>query len=61
MVKRLMSHWKIFSRYNRTDHGDPNEDWEGFLANNSMFIAPMDFLRDMAVEDPGDSSILFAR
>ena len=56
-----MSHWKIFSRFNRTDHGSPNDDWEGFLANNSMFIKPMDFLRDMAVEDPGDSSILFAR
>jgi len=36
-------------------------DWRGFLANNSDFVRPLDFVRDMAVEDPGDSSVLSAR
>ena len=56
-----MSHWKLFSMFNSTDHGTPDSDWESFLHNNSDFIAPLDYLRDMAVESPGESAVLFAR
>lgn len=62
MVRRLMRHWTLFSMTNSTSDLPPFEDdWKGFLTNNSGFIEPLDFVRDMAVEDPGHSSVLFAR
>ena len=37
------------------------DNWAEFLANNTGFILPLDFIRDMAVDDPGISSVLYAR
>ncbi len=45
MVKRLIRHWTLFSMSNSTQLGEEleaslhsEEDWRGFLANNSAFI-----------------------
>ena len=58
MVKRLMTHYSLYAKLNSTDispdHLSELEDWQGFLTNNSDFINPFDFVKDMAVEDPGD-------
>ncbi len=31
------------------------------IKNHLFFLRPLDFVRDMAVEDPGDSAVLSAR
>ena len=68
MVKRLIRHWTLFSMSNSTELDPELEEtvadeaeWREFLANNSEFIRPLDFVRDMAVEDPGDSPVLSAQ
>ena len=35
--------------------------WKLFLRNNTEFILPLDYIRDMAVEEPGDSPVLMAK
>ena len=35
--------------------------WKEFLKKNELYIKGFDFIRDMAVEDPGDSPIISAR
>ena len=58
MVKRLMTHYSLYAKLNSTtlspDHLSELNDWQSFLTNNSDFINPFDFVKDMAVEDPGD-------
>ena len=58
MVKRLMTHYSLYAKLNSTmlspDIVAELDDWRGFLTNNSAFIDPFDFVKDMAVEDPGD-------
>ena len=36
-------------------------DWKKYLKRNQNYIKGFDFIRDMAVEDPGDSPIINAR
>ena len=60
MVKRLIRHWTLYSRTNSTDINVANIDWKEFLKNNTDFIHPFDYVKDMAVEDPGDSPIIAA-
>ena len=40
---------------------DAEEGWKLFLGNNTEFILPLDYIRDMAVEEPGDSPVLMAK
>jgi hypothetical protein len=61
MVKRLINHWKLYSRANSTDIDVSSIDWKEFLKNNTAFIHPFDYVKDMAVENPGDSPILSVR
>ena len=63
MVKRLIRHWTLFSVANSTsaDTSLAEDEWRDFLANNTDFIRPMDFVRDMAVEDPGSGPVLMAK
>jgi len=51
----------MFSESNSTDVDISDVDWREFAHNNSDFIKEFDFFRDMAVDDPGDSSIIHAR
>ncbi len=59
-----MDHWNMFSVVNSTDSKpeEENEDgWKYFLGNNTEFILPLDYVRDMAVEEPGESPVLVAK
>ena len=53
-----MTHYSLYAKLNSTmlspDIVAELDDWRGFLTNNSAFIDPFDFVKDMAVEDPGD-------
>ena len=40
---------------------DDENGWRLFLGNNTEFILPLDYIRDMAVEEPGDSPVLMAK
>ena len=40
---------------------DAEHGWKLFLGNNTEFILPLDYIRDMAVEEPGDSPVLMAK
>ena len=40
---------------------DAKQGWKLFLRNNTEFILPLDYIRDMAVEEPGDSPVLMAK
>ena len=56
MVKRLIKHWRLYSQDNTTDNDEDLKSipWQEFLKNNSGYISEFDFVKDMAVEDPGD-------
>ena len=60
-----MTHYSMYAKLNSTTlNRETNEelkDWKSFLKNNSDFIDPFDFVKDMAVEDPGDSPIISVR
>ena len=59
MVKRLIKHWQLYSRVNNTESDSLSSiDWKEFLNNNTGFIKNFDYVKDMAVEDPGDSPII---
>lgn len=63
MVKRLIKHWQLYSKVNHTDidnNAKYQVDWQEFLKNNTDFIQDFDFVKDMAVENPGDSPIIAA-
>lgn len=63
MVKRLIKHWQLYSKVNHTNiEGDKKYevDWFEFLQNNTGFIKAFDYVKDMAVENPGDSPIIAA-
>ena len=47
---------------NTTDIRDimENFNWTSYLERNEKYIKSFDFIRDMAVEDPGDSPIISA-
>jgi len=69
IVKKLMLHWHLISDTNSTDRSAPSnqnlsaylDTWETFLAHNREFIEHFDFIRDLAVEDPGDSPVILAK
>ena len=37
------------------------DTWKIFLEQNREFIEHFDFIRDLAVEDPGDSPVIMAK
>ena len=50
----------------RTDPSNRDLDsylqtWQTFLDENRQFIEHFDFIRDLAVEDPGDSPVIMAK
>jgi len=63
MVKKLHAHSAMMAKSNTTDisHLMKGFDWKKFLKQNKNYIKGFDFIRDMAVEDPGDSPIISAR
>ena len=63
MVKKLKAHSTMLVRSNTTDIGKIMEtfNWTSYLKSNRDYIEDFDFIRDMAVEDPGDSPIISAR
>ena len=59
MVKRLMRLWQLYSKVNNTNIDTSIlDDWETFLNDTASFIHEFDFVKDMAVEDPGDSPVI---
>ena len=61
MVEKLIKHWQLYSKVNNTNNNFTGKiDWREFLKNNSVFIHDFDFVKDMAVEEPGDSPIIAA-
>ena len=62
MVKKLRAHSAMMAESNTTDVRKFMEgfDWKEFLRKNQKYIKGFDFIRDMAVEDPGDSPIISA-
>ena len=59
MVKRLMRLWQLYSKVNNTNIDKSIlDDWESFLNDTASFIHEFDFVKDMAVEDPGDSPVI---
>ena len=40
---------------------DTEYGWRLFLENNIKFILPLDYIRDIALEEPGDSPVLMAK
>ena len=63
MVTKLRAHSTMMAKSNTTDiksHMD-GFDWKKYLKRNQNYIKGFDFIRDMAVEDPGDSPIINAR
>ena len=63
MVTKLRSHSAMMAESNSTDIRKFMEGfkWKQFLKKNEPYIKGFDFIRDMAVEDPGDSPIISAR
>ena len=63
MVTKLRSHSAMMAQSNTTDIKSYMEgfNWKKFLKRNKNYINGFDFIRDMAVEDPGDSPIINAR
>ena len=52
--------------FSRTDPSNRDLDsylqtWQTFLEENRQFIEHFDFIRDLAVEDPGDSPVIMAK
>ena len=61
MVKRLMRLWQLYSKANNTNiNKSILDDWKSFLNDTASFIHEFDFVKDMAVEDPGDSPVIAA-
>ena len=63
MVKKLKTHMVMMTKSNTTDVRKFMEgfDWKIFLKKYQGYIKKFDFIRDMAVADPGDSPIISAR
>ena len=61
MVERLIKHWQLYSKVNNTNTNFKKIDWQEFLKNNSAFIKDFDFVKDMAVEDPGTDFLIDGR
>ena len=59
VVKNLWLLWELYMNSNRTGIDNSNmTDWRTFLEENRPFIEPFDFLKDLAIENPGESSVL---
>ena len=63
MVTKLRTHSAMMAESNSTDVGKfmKGFNWTNFLEKNQVYIKGFDFIRDMAVEDPGDSPIISAK
>ena len=62
MVKKLKAHSTMMVHSNTTDIRNimENFNWTSYLKRNQGYIKSFDFIRDMAVDDPGDSPIITA-
>ena len=62
-MRNLKVHYELMTKLNSTDIGDSLKDfeWQNFLNENREYIMRLDFIRDLAVGDPGDSPIITAR
>ena len=59
VVKNLWLLWELYMNANRTGIDTSNlTDWKTFLEENMEFIENFEFLKDLAIENPGESSIL---
>ena len=63
MVKKLRTHSLMLAISNSTDIRKLMEgfSYKEFFKTHETYIKGFDFIRDMAVEDPGDSPIISAR
>ena len=62
MVTKLKAHQTMMIKSNNTDIEKimVKFNWTSYLIRNKKYIETFDFIRDMAVEDPGDSPIISA-
>ena len=62
MVTKLKAHQTMMIKSNNTDIEKIMQkfNWTSYLKRNKKYIETFDFIRDMAVEDPGDSPIISA-
>ena len=62
-MRKLKVHYDLLTKFNSTDIVDALKgfEWQNFLNENREYIMSLDFIRDLAVGDPGDSPIITAR
>ena len=62
MVTKLKAHSTMMVKSNTTDIKKIMEDfdWKKYVKRNKGYIESFDYIRDMAVEDPGDSPVITA-
>jgi hypothetical protein len=60
VVKNLWLLWELYMNSNRTgiDLTGLDGDWKVFLEENMGFIESFDFLKDLVIENPGESTFL---
>ena len=63
VLRNLKVFDELLFKFNSTDIGDALKDfeWQNFLNENREYIMSLDFIRDLAVGDPGDTPIITAR
>ncbi len=57
VVKNLWLLWELYMNSNKTNNENMANftDWKTFLSQNREFIESFDFLKDLAIENPGES------
>ena len=62
MLTKLKSYWAMVAETNSTDIKEVMNsfNWIDFLEKHWGYIKTFDFIRDMVVEDPGDTPIIYA-
>ncbi|XP_023347676.1 uncharacterized protein LOC111716453, partial [Eurytemora carolleeae] len=69
VVQKLILHWHLYSDTSTLDMEDPSnqnisekfENWEKFRSTFKEFIKTFDYIRDLAVDHPGDTPFISAR
>ena len=57
VVRNLILLWDLYMNANHTGIEAPNmTEWESFLEENRDFVESFDFLKDLAIDNPGKES-----
>ena len=59
VVKNLMLLWNLYMDTNTTGIDTSNmTEWKSFLEEHRAFVESFDFLKDLAIDNPGESSVM---